>query len=127
MTAQTEINKVRVHSAAKQEVALKLWLEAALNSADLRPVGVSPTAVLIVRHLADPKPGRLVLDGTSLRPDAAWETAVRQSLTSCYQQAARPEQGHLPANAAAVLFADESEMLACLALDLVRGDAWQRW
>ena len=127
MIAQTQINKVRLHSSEKQVLAAKMWLATALNNADFRPSGVSPTAVLIVRHLADPKPGRLVLDGTSLRPDAAWETAVRQSLTSCYQQAARPEQGHLPANAAAVLFADESEILACLALDLVRGDAWQRW
>ena len=102
MTAQTEINKLRLHSSEKQALAAKMWLAAALNNADLRPAGVSPTAVLIVRHLSDPKPGRLVLDGTSLRPDAAWETAVRQSLTACYQQAARPERGTIPASATAV-------------------------
>ena len=127
MTAQTEINKLRLHSSEKQALAAKMWLAAALNNADLRPAGVSPTAVLIVRHLSDPKPGRLVLDGTSLRPDAAWETAVRHALTVCYQQAARPERGTIPASAAAVLFADESELLACLALDLARGEAQQRW
>lgn len=127
MTVQTQINKVRVHSAAKQEAALKLWLAAALNSADLRPAGAPPPAVLIVRHLSDPKPGRLALDGTSLRPDAAWETAVRHTLSAYYQQAARPERGYLPSGANAVLFADESELLACLALDLARGEARQKW
>jgi hypothetical protein len=64
---------------------------------------------------------------TTLRIDSIWERAVQNILTVVYSHAARPIQGYLPSQAEAILFADEGEMIACLALDMVRGEAWNRW
>lgn len=109
---------------------LRLRLNRLLGTADWRPPGMSPTAVLIVRHLADPLPGQLAATPTAVRPPIAWETAVQQQLAQLARHATRPYRGHLPPDAikaAAVLFADEAEMLACLALDAARGLAADRW
>jgi hypothetical protein len=88
---------------------------------------MSPAAVLIVRRLADPLPGQIMSHRRTVRVDAAWERAARNVLAEIYRRAARPSQGYVLANAKAVLFADEGEMLACLALDMVRGEALARW
>ncbi len=124
---ETVIGALRVRGARDNTPALRLGLANLLNTTDLRPVGVSPSAVLIVRHMADPLPGRLAPHRPAVRVDAAWERAMHNALTDLYHTAARPATGYVPADAKAVLFADEAEMLACLAFDVSRGQAWARW
>lgn len=121
------IDTLRVRAARRPAPGLRLSLAGLLRSADLRPPGIPPAAVLIVRRLADPLPGRLAARRRSARVDAAWERAVRDALAVLYRRAARPARGYVPTTAEAVLFADEGEMLACLALDVARGTARARW
>jgi hypothetical protein len=121
------VGTLRVRGVAENHTALRLALASVLSGADLRPREVSPAAVLIVRRLVDPLPGRLVAKHRAVIVDAAWERAARNALTEIYRRAARPALGAVPANAEAVLFADEGEMLACLALDMVRGEALAHW
>jgi hypothetical protein len=102
-------------------------LSAMLDRADLRPPGVPPAAVLIVRRMVDPLPGRLAPSSVAITVDTAWERAVRERLANLYRGAARPGRGPVPADAEAVVFADEGELLASLALDLAGGRISEHW
>jgi len=106
---------------------LRLSLNRLLGSADWRPPGMPPTAVLVVRHMPDPLPGKLVSNLSAVRVSQVWETAVLRQMDTLYHDAARPNRGQLPLSALAVLFADEAEMLACLALDMGLGLTITRW
>ena len=121
----TLIGTLRIKGATDSTPALRLSLSSMLGSADLRPNGISPSAILVVRNLADPLPAHLKPQGVTV--DTEWERAVQDSLTRIYHQAARPVHGYIPPDAKAALFADEGELLACLALDVSRGETAGRW
>lgn len=123
----TQIGTLRVRCASKDNLSLRLALASLLNSAELKPRGVPPSSVLIVRNMADPLPGQLDPHRQTVRVDTLWEKAVQDSLSENYRRAARPKKGYLLTGSEAVLFADEGEMLACLILDISRGDAQRHW
>jgi hypothetical protein len=128
--AEMEIGNVRVRwrgTLAADPTTLRLRVDHLLGTADLQPPGMPPTTVLIVRCVSDPLPGGLAPDRQQARIDRPWEKAARSALTTLYQQAARPANGVVPDGADAVVFADEAELLACLALDICRGGAAMRW
>ncbi|MDA8018117.1 MAG: hypothetical protein MPN21_11785 [Thermoanaerobaculia bacterium] len=116
-------------SAAGQSspTALRLAVTAQLAGADLLPVELPPSVVLVVRRLADPLPGRLAPRPGVPRTDPAWESAVRSRLAGLYRSASRPADGPVPATAPAVCFRDRAELLACLTRDLVSGGAGTWW
>ncbi|MCI0393437.1 MAG: hypothetical protein L0332_20200 [Chloroflexi bacterium] len=124
---QSQIGLLKIRGAGKDRLRLRLGLDRLLGSAEWRPAGMPPTAVLMVRHLYDPLPGQLASHMGAVRVKRQWETAVQAQVADLYRRAARPEKGHVSASAAAVLFADEAEMLACLALDIYHHVAGQRW
>jgi hypothetical protein len=125
--SRTCIDLLHVQGANQQRLALRLALSHLLNTADLCPPGLSPSAVLIVRRMLDPLPGCLAPQRRPVRVDSTWEKAVQKALANILQRAAHPSQGHVPANAEAVVFADEGEMVACFAIDMTQGEAWARW
>jgi hypothetical protein len=123
-----EIDTVRVRAHPDVDrPALRLRVDSLLSSATWRPPGMSPASVLVVRRLADPLPGALALDRGMVRVDPAWERALHDALARAHRHALWPARRSVPPDAAAVLFADEAEMLACLALDLSRGSAGGKW
>jgi|GEM_PF-1400104 len=109
-------------AAARDILALRLRVERALDRVDLEPPGLPRGAVLVVRELrsAPPLPGA---------EDAAgqWSASARDRLAELYHTAARPMTGGPAPNAASALFADWSELLACLTRDLVADRAWRHW
>lgn len=98
-----------------------------LERSDLRPTGMPPSAILIIRSFRTPSPGRLIASLRGVSPDLTWEKAAQDSLSDLYRHAACPAREAVPANAAAVLFAGQAEMLACLALDWTAGALSNRW
>ena len=124
----TTISRARVSGVrnADRALATRLRVEGLLAGADLRPPGLPPSAVLIVNQLALPADRRL-----SVRPggrlDPAWERAARDAMADLYRRAARPLDSQPSSGCPAVLFRDEAELLACLALDISRGRAAERW
>jgi hypothetical protein len=98
-----------------------------LQGAALEPAGLPPAAVLVVRSLSDPLPGRLAPRPGDLRAPADWERAVRAALADRWRGAARPGRGPVPAGANAVLFADTAEMIASFARDACAGDVGGWW
>ena len=98
-----------------------------LGTIDLEPPGLPAGAVLVVRRLRDPLPGGFLPDAAALRAGPAWEGASRAALAALARSAARPALGPVGGDAAAVLFADHAELLACLARDLARGRRGRWW
>lgn len=106
-------------------VALKLRLGWALDTITLEPEGIPPSAILVVRRVADPLPRRL--SSTEPTPARDWGLAMQSSLAGWYRRAERPAHGTVASGINAVLFADRAELLAALARDLVAGHARTRW
>jgi hypothetical protein len=126
-STDVQVVTLRVRGASAGAQAVRLRLAQLLNSADLRPPGIAPASVLLVRRVDDPLPGRLAPKQRATRIDNRWEAAVRAELEARYREAARPQRGRLSGDPAAVLFADETEMLACLSLALGSRGAGQSW
>ncbi len=123
--SKTHIGTLRIRGANENTPSMRLSLSSMLGSIDMRPGGLSPSAVLIVKSLPDPLPGHF-LPGM-MRIDPEWERAVQSSLEGIYHRSVRPIGGIIPYNASAVLFAHEAELLACLLLDASCGMAGERW
>ncbi len=129
MNEAVVIGQLRVHAGGAGADPLLLCLRAVhlLETADLTPPGLPPGAILTIHRLADPLPGRLDLDAPQLAPDRAWQAALTGQLGTLAAQAERPLHQAVSAGAPAVLFADQAEMLACLALDWLAGQLLNRW
>ncbi len=123
----TIIHQLRVQGTGGDPLLTRLRVDHLLNMVDFTPSRLSPAAVLCIRKLRDPMPGRLRLDQAQAFPDHAWQGAVRDQINSMAESAARPAWGSVPANAQAVLFANRAELLACLALDWQNGQLTQQW
>src|SRR2546427_2066009 len=125
--AETVIGRLRVRGARSGCRPIEQRARRVLDGADWRGAGLPSSAILCIRRLADPEPGRLRLDGDALRPPAAWESAARSAISHLASRAARPSRGFVPSTAEAVLFLDRAELLASLARDWCDGGIGARW
>lgn len=125
--ADIAIGRLAVRADQADALAARLCVERMLGAIELRPDGLPPSAILCVRELRDPRPGTLSLASRQLGPPPVWEQAVRREVDRLARAAARPAHGAVPATAEAVVFADDSELLACLGSDLVAGAVGARW
>ena len=121
------VSRLRVISPGDDPLAVRLRASTLLGAARLEPSGLPPSAIVVVRKLVDPLPGALPLRGLTGRPPPQWEEAVAAELDRLIRRAARPALGAVPADAEAVIFADTSEWLACLAVDWVAGLVAAHW
>jgi hypothetical protein len=125
--SSSTIGVLRVRGAGEDTPAMRLGLSGVLATGDLRPAAMPPAAVLIVRRLSDPAPGCLPARRRTVRVDRRWEQSAQDALSQQYRRAYRPRRGTVPESSAAVVFEDEAELLACMALDLSRGLVSSRW
>ena len=124
----TILGRVRLRQARADPTVARLRLSRLLGSVSLQPPAMPPSAILMVRAMDDPLPGRISLEcGPGARVNPDWERSAQHCLASFYATAARPLWSAPESSAAAVLFADYGELLACLALDLVSGSALGWW
>jgi hypothetical protein len=105
----------------------RMRAEHVLGAADLRPAGLPPHAILLVRRMVDPAPRRLSLDPGTHAPSGEWESVLRSRLADLYRGAGRPARGSVASDADAVVFADEAELLAACAIDVLDGRAADAW
>jgi hypothetical protein len=109
------------------DLATRLRVQRLLAGASLEPDDLPPSAILLVRSLPDPLPGRLRPHRAAVRAPPDWERAVRGALAERLRAAARPVHGVVPADAGSVLFADQAESLAAFARDAAAGVAARCW
>ncbi|AEJ00883.1 hypothetical protein Nit79A3_1020 [Nitrosomonas sp. Is79A3] len=116
------LNNVRLYGRF-DGIQARQRFEAALADLDPAAFGLPPHALLIVQRIAPAARLRLDSSGRS----AAFAQSVQAELTRNAQQAHRPWLHGDTVGAAAVLFADESELMACLLRDWLRGRLSGRW
>lgn len=107
---------LRTQSAADAR-QLQNWLA----SSELAPAALPPQSILLVRQL------RARGGWTSVNAAHHWTQATQGVLSQMLQIAAKPADGVVPEQAPAVLFADTTEMLACLCRDWLAGQTGHWW
>lgn len=117
----------RLDSTDFDPLSARLHLERLLANVQISSAWLSPSAILCIRQMPDPRPGALRLLARELRPAVEWERGLRSALEQKVRAAVRPALGAVPPDAEAVVFADRSELIACLALDCSAGTASERW
>jgi len=73
-----------------------------------------PSAILLINKVRENTSAKVI----DLRSQAAiekrqWELSLQRQMERIYKEAARPNRGHIVADATSVLFQDRSELLAC--------------
>ncbi len=136
----TQIRRVRAWVRPRDALAAQRDLERLLIACESPTNLVPPGAILCIREVRDPLPHTLGLGRGALRPPARWREALDRQWTEFLSAAARPAFGPVAA-APSVLFANEAELLACLAVaavngrladdwwwrGLLRSDEWSNW
>jgi hypothetical protein len=117
-----QVRRARVRGAA-DGLAARRRLERALSDIAPSSLGVARQALLILRRLAPAARLRLETD----RGTAGFSHAVRSDLERQVQRARRPWLDPDASAAEVVLFADESELAACLLRDWSYGVLADRW
>jgi hypothetical protein len=124
---ETVLHQVGVRTSEPDSVNLRGRFERTLATMDLRPSSMPPTAILCVRELRD-RSGRLKLH---THPDFAaaewWRRTIVSMLDDLAARAVRPAHEPVSAGTEAVLFADQAELLSCLALDWCCGRWAEHW
>ena len=117
-----QIRHVRLNGAA-DGLRARLRFEAALADISSASLGLPPSALLIVKRVAPTARLRLARSVA----DEGFGQVVRTELKHNAKQASRPWLNSETAGAEAVLFADESELMACLLRDWLRGTLAGCW
>lgn len=117
-----QIGTLRTRGAARDALALRGAAERALAGLALAPAALPDAAILCLRRVQLRAGLQQALQGRAAR-----EAAVQAQAQAAWADAARPAHGPVGAGSAAVWFADEAELLACLARDLLHGKAHTWW
>ena len=115
------IGTLRTRGAARDAPALRGAAERALAGLTLAPPTLPDAAILCLRRVQVRADLQQALHGRSAR-----QASVQQQAAAAWSAAARPARGPVSLDSAAVWFADEAELLACLAQDLLL-NATQAW
>ncbi len=121
---ETTLGVVRARGPRSDTPRLRSELTRALTATELRPSQLPRNATLIVRKVG--AAGRRPFD-PERTSDSGWGDGLRDEVSAWYGRASRPRDGALPSEAEAVVFADDTELLACLAVDLAARRAGSRW
>lgn len=124
---QTRVERLRLRGGGLDPTLARLRLTNMLGGARLQPAGLGPSAILCVRRLRGPAPGSLSSRVACAATPPAWEHAASAALGELARRAARPALDFVSADAEAVLFADQAEMLACYVGDCCAGLADICW
>ena len=123
----TTISKLRVAGERRDGLEMRLRLENTFAAIDFTVVGLPPQTILCVKKMRDPLPKTLRLkkfDAT--RPDV-WRSSVTREIERLHRRAAHPVRETVPAAAESVVFADDAELLACLASDWCENTLAENW
>jgi len=121
------ISKLRVKGKNLENVAARMHFERLFAATDLTPQGLPPNAIVCIRKISDPKPATLRLSHTELRFTETWQKNVSLEIEKLYRKAFYPIRGFVPEDAESLIFADYSELLACLAIDYCNGVVTEKW
>lgn len=124
-TGTARIARVRLHTGASDTLSQRLRTTCLIERASLGNGGLPAQAVLLLRQLQAPLPSALWRQGGAAL--AEWQGRLRAKVDQAGRLAVRVIQGAVPADASAVWFADQAELLVCLARDGLAGRCGALW
>jgi len=124
---QTVVRRLRVKGRKLDPLAAQLRLENLLQIADLHPTWLPASAVVCLRNVRDPLPRTLRLQSRTPAQSILWQKAISAAVEEKIRGAARPINGTLDAEANAVIFKHQAELLVCLATDWVNDRVSSGW
>ena len=124
---KTVISKLRVKSNGLDALATRFRFEQLFGATNFLPEGLLPNVVVCIKKIRDPQPRTLRLNHDGGRFSDAWRNSVTREIENLHRRAFRPIRETVPAQAESVVFADSTELLACLAIDWQRGLLAESW
>lgn len=121
------VSKLRVKGEKLDAVAARLYFERLFGADNFLSQNLPPKTIVSIRKLRDPSPRTLRLNRSNLADSDAWRNSVAREIEKLYRSAFRPIREMVPAQAQSVVFADNSELLACLASDWSEGLLAENW
>jgi hypothetical protein len=112
------VRRLRVLGPPADSLATRRSMERALAGVDLTPRELSPSAIVCVRRLRAERAREHV---------GGWADRLQCRIAGMVAAGARPSRDVVPADAPAVVFEDEAELLACLARDWRSGTGATWW
>jgi hypothetical protein len=123
----TVVRRLRVKGRRLDPLAAQLRLDNLLQTTELHPPWLPSSAIVCLRQLRDPLPRALKLQNRSATHSLAWQQAVSAEVHEKIRRAERPVKSAVSSEATAVIFKDQAELLACLAVDWSDGCLGSRW
>jgi hypothetical protein len=116
--ARDSVRRLRMLGPPGDALSTRRSMERTLAGVDLTPRGLPPGAIVCLRRLRAER-----------GPDDAggWAQGIQTQIAGMVARGARPFRDAVPADAAAVIFEDEAELLACLARDWREGRGTTWW
>lgn len=96
------------------------------GSLELRPAGMAPQQILVVRVLDERHVGTVSSKSGGWLPSQSWQARVRAAVQTQFYGASRPFVERVPASANAVLFDNAAQLLYCYLAGL-KGATWGQW
>ena len=124
---KTVVRRLRVRGRKLDPLAAQLRLDNLLQTTELHPAWLPPSAIVCLHQLRDPLPRVLKLQSRSAMQSLAWQQAVSAVVQEKIRSAVRPVSAEVSSEASAVIFNDQAELLACLAMDWLEDRLGSRW
>jgi hypothetical protein len=123
----TVVRRLRVKGRRLDPLAAQLRLDNLLQTAELHPAWLPSSAIVCLRQLRDPLPRTVKFQNRNGTKSLAWRHALSVAVHEKIRRAERPVNGQVSSEAAAIIFKDQAELLACLAMDWSDGCLGSSW
>lgn len=124
---KTFVSRLRVGRTGLDPLTARLRLDALFQAADVQPAGLSPSAIVCIRRLHDPRPRTISLARGNSHLPPEWQESARAAIENLVRRAPHPAREFVSANEPCVVFADRAELLAAIADDWCERRAMTRW
>jgi hypothetical protein len=124
---KTVVRRVTVKGRKLDPLAAQLRLDNLFQTIELHPSWLPASAIVCLRQIRDPLPRTLKLQSRTATQSLVWQQAVSAAVQEKIRRAVRPVNAEVSSEATSVIFKDQGELLACLAIDWTEGRLGSRW
>jgi hypothetical protein len=124
---KTVVRRVTVKGRKLDPLAAQLRLDNLFQTIELHPSWLPASAIVCLRQIRDPLPRTLELQSRTATQSLVWQQAVSAAVQEKIRRAVRPVNAEVSSEATSVIFKDQGELLACLAIDWTEDRLGSRW
>ncbi|MDX6529951.1 MAG: hypothetical protein QOH41_2241 [Blastocatellia bacterium] len=124
---KTVVRRVTVKGRKLDPLAAQLRLDNLFQTIEMHPSWLPASAIVCLRQIRDPLPRTLELQNRTATQSLVWQHAVSTAVQEKIRCAVRPVNAEVSSEATSVIFRDQGELLACLAMDWAEDRLGSRW